>query len=196
MTNANCVTVINAYDRQNTDDMIITCLTCFAFEQIMLRRKDLKVVVMSATLDALKFQQYFDNAPLMKVMPLIRIVVYCIVLYCTVLYCTVLYCTVLYCTVLYCTALHCTVLYCTVLYCTALYYTALYCAVLCCDSCSHVTAISTHIAVIHEVYYRNHGCRFQEGLIPSRFSTPLSLKETMWKPLCALRCRSINVRPR
>lgn len=35
--------------------------------QIMLRRKDLKIVVMSATLDALKFQQYFENAPLMKV---------------------------------------------------------------------------------------------------------------------------------
>ena len=132
MTNANCVTVINAYDRQNTDDMIITCLTCFAFEQIMLRRKDLKVVVMSATLDALKFQQYFDNAPLMKVMPLIRIVVYCIVLYCTVLYCTVLYCTVLYCTVLYCTVLYCTVLHCTVLYCTAPYCTVLHCTILHC----------------------------------------------------------------
>ena len=35
--------------------------------QIMKRRQDLKIVVMSATLDALKFQQYFDNAPLMKV---------------------------------------------------------------------------------------------------------------------------------
>ena len=33
----------------------------------MLKRRDLKIVVMSATLDALKFQQYFDNAPLMKV---------------------------------------------------------------------------------------------------------------------------------
>ena len=33
----------------------------------MVRRKDLKIVVMSATLDALKFQQYFNNAPLMKV---------------------------------------------------------------------------------------------------------------------------------
>ena len=33
----------------------------------MVRRRDLKIVVMSATLDALKFQQYFDNAPLMKV---------------------------------------------------------------------------------------------------------------------------------
>ena len=33
----------------------------------MLKRPDLKIVVMSATLDALKFQEYFDNAPLMKV---------------------------------------------------------------------------------------------------------------------------------
>ena len=35
----------------------------------MLKRPDLKIVVMSATLDALKFQEYFDNAPLMKVTP-------------------------------------------------------------------------------------------------------------------------------
>ena len=35
--------------------------------QVMLKRPDLKIVVMSATLDALKFQEYFDNAPLMKV---------------------------------------------------------------------------------------------------------------------------------
>jgi pre-mRNA-splicing factor ATP-dependent RNA helicase DHX15/PRP43 len=33
----------------------------------MLRRPDIKVVVMSATLDAAKFQTYFDNAPLLKV---------------------------------------------------------------------------------------------------------------------------------
>jgi len=33
----------------------------------MPKRPDLKIVVMSATLDAVKFQQYFDNAPLLKV---------------------------------------------------------------------------------------------------------------------------------
>eukprot|EP01042_Synura_sphagnicola_P003001 gene3001-3678_t len=33
----------------------------------MVKRPDLKVVVMSATLDAVKFQEYFSNAPLMKV---------------------------------------------------------------------------------------------------------------------------------
>ena len=31
----------------------------------MRNREDLKIVVMSATLDAGKFQQYFDNAPLL-----------------------------------------------------------------------------------------------------------------------------------
>jgi pre-mRNA-splicing factor ATP-dependent RNA helicase DHX15/PRP43 len=36
-------------------------------KQIAQNRKDLRIVVMSATLDALKFQQYFDNAPLLKV---------------------------------------------------------------------------------------------------------------------------------
>lgn len=30
-------------------------------------RPDMRVVVMSATLDAEKFQKYFDNAPLLKV---------------------------------------------------------------------------------------------------------------------------------
>ena len=33
--------------------------------QIAKNRKDLKIVVMSATLDAGKFQQYFDRAPLL-----------------------------------------------------------------------------------------------------------------------------------
>ena len=34
---------------------------------LLQKRKDLKVVVMSATLDAVKFQKYFDGAPLLKV---------------------------------------------------------------------------------------------------------------------------------
>jgi pre-mRNA-splicing factor ATP-dependent RNA helicase DHX15/PRP43 len=33
-------------------------------KEIIKKRKDLKVIVMSATLDAGKFQSYFDNAPL------------------------------------------------------------------------------------------------------------------------------------
>ena len=36
-------------------------------KEVMLKRKDLKIVVMSATLDAVKFQEYFGNAPLLKV---------------------------------------------------------------------------------------------------------------------------------
>ena len=35
--------------------------------QVIKQRPDLKVVVMSATLDAGKFQEYFDNAPLMTI---------------------------------------------------------------------------------------------------------------------------------
>ena len=33
--------------------------------QIMSNRRDLKIVIMSATLDAGKFQAYFNNAPLL-----------------------------------------------------------------------------------------------------------------------------------
>ncbi|KAJ4463032.1 putative Pre-mRNA-splicing factor ATP-dependent RNA helicase DHX15 [Paratrimastix pyriformis] len=36
-------------------------------KEIMPKRPDLKIVVMSATLDAAKFQQYFEGAPLLKV---------------------------------------------------------------------------------------------------------------------------------
>jgi hypothetical protein len=39
----------------------------FSSQQVAKNRKDLKLVVMSATLDAGKFQQYFDNAPLLVV---------------------------------------------------------------------------------------------------------------------------------
>lgn len=35
--------------------------------KVIKKRPDLKLIVMSATLDAGKFQQYFDNAPLMAV---------------------------------------------------------------------------------------------------------------------------------
>lgn len=36
-------------------------------KQLIARRKDIKIVVMSATLDAGKFQTYFDNSPLLSV---------------------------------------------------------------------------------------------------------------------------------
>lgn len=36
-------------------------------QEVLKNRPDMRVVVMSATLDAKKFQSYFDNAPLLKV---------------------------------------------------------------------------------------------------------------------------------
>ena len=51
-----------AHDRTLATDILMGLI-----KQIALRRRDLKVVVMSATLDAAKFQKYFDNAPLMSV---------------------------------------------------------------------------------------------------------------------------------
>lgn len=36
-------------------------------KQLMARRKDIKIIVMSATLDAGKFQSYFENSPLLSV---------------------------------------------------------------------------------------------------------------------------------
>ncbi|GAB5367739.1 hypothetical protein AAMO2058_001256900 [Amorphochlora amoebiformis] len=51
-----------AHERTISTDVLLGLL-----KEIMLKRKDLKVVVMSATLDAGKFQDYFDGAPLMKV---------------------------------------------------------------------------------------------------------------------------------
>jgi pre-mRNA-splicing factor ATP-dependent RNA helicase DHX15/PRP43 len=51
-----------AHERTLATDVLFGLL-----KEVMQRRPDLKIVVMSATLDAKKFQEYFDNAPLMKV---------------------------------------------------------------------------------------------------------------------------------
>ena len=51
-----------AHERTVSTDILMGLL-----KGIMRRRPDLKVVVMSATLDAEKFQRYFNQAPLMKV---------------------------------------------------------------------------------------------------------------------------------
>lgn len=40
--------------------------TAFCF-QVVRQRHDLKIIIMSATLDAGKFQEYFDKAPLMTI---------------------------------------------------------------------------------------------------------------------------------
>jgi len=51
-----------AHERTVSTDVLMGLL-----KEVVQKRKDLKLVVMSATLDAGKFQEYFDNAPLMKV---------------------------------------------------------------------------------------------------------------------------------
>eukprot|EP00301_Raphidiophrys_heterophryoidea_P004099 c11810_g2_i1.p1 GENE.c11810_g2_i1~~c11810_g2_i1.p1 ORF type:complete len:770 (-),score=256.58 c11810_g2_i1:474-2705(-) len=51
-----------AHERTLATDVLFGLL-----KEVLSNRKDLKVVVMSATLDAEKFQQYWDNAPLIKV---------------------------------------------------------------------------------------------------------------------------------
>jgi pre-mRNA-splicing factor ATP-dependent RNA helicase DHX15/PRP43 len=51
-----------AHERTLSTDVLMGLL-----KEVMLKRPDLKIIVMSATLDAIKFQKYFDNAPLLKV---------------------------------------------------------------------------------------------------------------------------------
>ncbi|OXA65028.1 putative pre-mRNA-splicing factor ATP-dependent RNA helicase PRP1 [Folsomia candida] len=51
-----------AHERTLATDILMGVL-----KEVIKQRSDLKLVVMSATLDAGKFQQYFDNAPLMNV---------------------------------------------------------------------------------------------------------------------------------
>lgn len=51
-----------AHERTLATDVLFGLL-----KEVMLKRPDLKIVVMSATLDAKKFQDYFQGAPLMRV---------------------------------------------------------------------------------------------------------------------------------
>jgi len=51
-----------AHERTLSTDVLFGLL-----KEVLKQRADLKLIVMSATLDAGKFQQYFDNAPLMSV---------------------------------------------------------------------------------------------------------------------------------
>jgi len=51
-----------AHERTLSTDVLFGLM-----KEILRNRKDLKLVVMSATLDAVKFQKYFDDAPLMEV---------------------------------------------------------------------------------------------------------------------------------